>query len=75
MKVMKEYFEIPKFCSVPPSDFCETVDETICYRELGAFRNIKDDLLTTAYRKYTVDWFRRKRKHRKMYKFFIKLNK
>ena len=34
-----------------------------------------DDLLTTAYRKYTVDKFRQKRKHRKLYKFFIKLNK
>ena len=73
---MKEYFEIPKFCSVPPSDFCEMVDEIARYRIRDTYDwDIGDDLLTVAYRKYTVDWFRRKRKHRKMYKFFIKLNK
>lgn len=68
------------FCNLPPNDFCEMVDEVTCYRKLGILRDdydwdIKDDMLTVAYRKYTVDWFRRKRKHRKMYKFFIKLNK
>lgn len=71
---MKEYFEMPKFCNLPPNDFCEMVDEVICYRKLGKFR---DDwyISKTAYMKCSVDWFRRKRKHRKMYKFFIKLNK
>ena len=67
--------KLPKFNLNPPNmEWFE--DEIARYRIRDSYDwAMGDDLLTTAYRKCSVDWFRRKRKHRKMYKFFIKLNK
>jgi len=69
---MIKYYEIPKFNNDAPipDDFYDVMDNVRCYRMLEDY-----DLLTTAYRKYSVDKFRQKRKHRKLYKFFIKINK
>ena len=68
-----------KFSVAPiPDDFYNVMDNVRCYRMLGDYGENYDydcDMLTVASRKYSVDKFRQKRKHRKMYKFFIKINK
>lgn len=64
--------KLPKFNLNPPN--MEWFEEGIARHRIYDWA-IKDDLLTIAYRKYTVDKHRQKRKHRKLYKFFVKLNK